>query len=105
MEHNHLGFEERVSRNGSFGCGIYFAENAIKSDQYSSSSTSTAGSDALHYMFVSRVVLGNIKVIHQRSELNFNDAKRPPLLYVIIIIIIIIIILLLVAFNLVEIGF
>ena len=102
MEHNRLGFEERVSRNGSFGCGIYFAENAIKSDQYSSA---TAGSDALHYMFVSRVVLGNIKVIHQRSELNFNDAKRPPLLYVIIIIIIIIIILLLVAFNLVEIGF
>ena len=82
MEHNHLGFEERVSRNGSFGCGIYFAENAIKSDQYS---TSTSSSDALHYMFVSRVVLGNIKVIHQRSELNFNDAKRPPLLYVIII--------------------
>lgn len=47
------GMDPRVSHPGLFGHGLYFAENASKSDEYTGEPT-----DGLHLMFLSRVVLG-----------------------------------------------
>lgn len=47
------GLDPRVSGAGLFGNGLYFAENASKSDEYTGKPA-----DGLHRMFLSRVVLG-----------------------------------------------
>ena len=47
------GLDPRVSSAGLFGHGLYFAENASKSDEYTG-----RPADGLHLMFLSRVLLG-----------------------------------------------
>eukprot|EP00163_Fabomonas_tropica_P022184 TRINITY_DN386_c0_g1_i3.p1 TRINITY_DN386_c0_g1~~TRINITY_DN386_c0_g1_i3.p1 ORF type:complete len:3197 (-),score=554.22 TRINITY_DN386_c0_g1_i3:84-9674(-) len=63
------GFEERVSRNGMFGHGIYFAENTSKSDEYCA-----PDDNGLCYMFLARVALGTPYV----GLKALNGLRRPP---------------------------
>lgn len=55
------GLDPRVSSNGLFGHGLYFAENASKSDEYTGQPP-----DGLHKMFLSRVALGR-PYVHRGS--------------------------------------
>jgi hypothetical protein len=48
------GFDPPTANSGAFGSGFYFAEDAIKSDQY----TGGGGTGGVHYIFVARVALG-----------------------------------------------
>ncbi|HIB77147.1 MAG TPA: hypothetical protein EYO58_05915, partial [Flavobacteriales bacterium] len=67
------GFDERVSRRGMFGSGIYFASKSSKADCYSGryqdSSIGERGK-----MMLSRVVMGNF---HTTST-SCTDLRRPP---------------------------
>ncbi|KJE95697.1 hypothetical protein CAOG_009951 [Capsaspora owczarzaki ATCC 30864] len=66
----HNGLDERLSSDyGLFGGGIYFAENATKSDAY------CVGMGEKRFMFLSRVCLGTPFV-----ALSALDGRRPPCL-------------------------
>eukprot|EP00960_Hanusia_phi_P065025 765981-Hanusia_phi.AAC.1 len=60
------GFDERVSRAGNFGTGIYFAENCTKSLEYSRKSSK--------FLFLARVLLGNPSFLQQANQ----ELRRPP---------------------------
>jgi len=65
------GFDMRVSRlGGMFGAGIYFAENADKSDQY-------VRVGPPYMMFLARVTLG-VPHMTSVSQNLFNPWRRPP---------------------------
>ena len=63
------GFEERISSDGLFGHGSYFAEASSKSDEYI-----VPDAQGLCYIFLARVVLGKPFVTTQMHK----GIKRPP---------------------------
>lgn len=70
---NHIikqGFDERVSNLGIFGCGIYFAQNSDKSDQY----IVECGKGKECKMFLSRVIMGKPYI-----TAGALDGRRPPI--------------------------
>lgn len=68
----HDGLDPRVSSAGLFGHGLYFAENASKSDEYT-----RPDSNGRHVMFLSRVLLGRL-FRHEGSSVltKQGDASR-----------------------------
>eukprot|EP00993_Chasmostoma_nieuportense_P005168 NODE_57_length_3661_cov_23.453594_g53_i0.p1 GENE.NODE_57_length_3661_cov_23.453594_g53_i0~~NODE_57_length_3661_cov_23.453594_g53_i0.p1 ORF type:complete len:748 (+),score=90.45 NODE_57_length_3661_cov_23.453594_g53_i0:1253-3496(+) len=62
------GFDERVAKNGLYGAGIYFAQDACKSFQYADN---TGGSC---FMFCCRVTMGEPFITTGRHE----NLRRPP---------------------------
>jgi len=64
------GFEERIAKDeGTFGAGIYFAENSSKSDEYI-----TPDSNGFCKLFLCRVCLG-IPFVATQSLISI---RRPP---------------------------
>eukprot|EP00760_Papus_ankaliazontas_P008348 PhM_4_TR1373/c0_g1_i1/m.103961/K10799/TNKS; tankyrase len=89
------GFDERVSNlRGMFGCGVYFAENSSKSDQYSHTADckqvgavykggtavpcTCASSTASRYMLLCRVTLGDPHVLLAATSSSSEPLRRPP---------------------------
>jgi hypothetical protein len=64
------GFDQRVAANGLYGTGIYFAEQACKSNQYASDT----GTKVMLYC---RVLLGNAHIVTRRSP-GSQKFTRPP---------------------------
>lgn len=88
------GFDERVSSlEGMFGCGVYFAENASKSDLYChtaacaqvgalyqgkrSKCTCWKDMDVERSMLVARVTMGNPWVRYESTD-KVNPLRRAP---------------------------
>eukprot|EP00039_Didymoeca_costata_P007564 m.101228 g.101228 ORF g.101228 m.101228 type:complete len:1595 (+) comp13736_c2_seq2:1510-6294(+) len=66
------GFEEKVaSLSGMYGAGIYFADQANKSDQYT-----TADRNGHHHMFLSRVTMGGYPGVNSTG----NGKRITPLI-------------------------
>jgi hypothetical protein len=68
------GFDERVANDrGLFGAGVYFADDALKSHQYTDS-----GGDGYRVLFVSRVCLGKPLVRCSASSGHQSGMRRAP---------------------------
>jgi hypothetical protein len=68
------GFDERLSGKGLYGCGIYFAENSSKSDQYSLPMIDSGQHQETRFqMILVRVCLGTTMQV-----LSQLDLRRPP---------------------------
>lgn len=71
-----FGLDEKVSGSNAgtrYGCGVYFANDAVKCDRY-------AGGSDLRVMFVSRVLLGDTFLVNESalSKSNLSSLRRPP---------------------------
>ena len=67
------GMDERVTRSGRHGAGLYFAENASKSDQYMEEAE-----DGFCDLFICRVLLGKPFVRKLEPQPQRELYRRPP---------------------------
>ncbi len=67
---NH-GFDNRVSNEGNYGSGVYFADLSTKADRYAH-----ADESGTHYMFLARVVIG--VPFAADPGVSYQSLRRPP---------------------------
>ena len=77
------GFDDRFWTTGSFGRGMYFADDICKSHDYPiGGDTKTMGGKKCHVMFYSHVLLGNQQVVDQAcTDRNAADAGYHSVFY------------------------
>lgn len=69
------GIDDRISTKGMFGAGCYFAEDAVKSDQY-------VNEPGTCYLLCCRVILGDYYTCYSPTKENIDPTRtrRPPAL-------------------------
>ena len=72
------GFDERVSNNGLYGKGLYFADESCKAGQYAKSQYSRECGETTKTILISRVTLGDPHYVKPGKQRDHVATRRAP---------------------------